>query len=158
DAEGFVVGPDGLKRINLLATDDEDLNPTGWTWGVAISGTGFRALSFNFALPSDATVDLSTVVPVPGDPGQAMQDWLAAVEATQSAVLAAEDARDEADAAKEAAESVPVTNDGIMKAVAADPESEFSAQLNSTIGAVVHPVATAVSDISAHPELFPYHV
>ena len=144
DADGYLIDAEGEQGIRLLATDDEDLNPTGWTWGVAISGTGFRTVSFSFALPTDGTVDLATVIPVPGNPGQAMQDWLAAVEASQTAAADALVARDEAVAAKDAAEAVPAQVDTAMAAQASDPESEFSTVLTHTIAKEVQPVADAV--------------
>ncbi len=131
DADGYLIDAEGEQGIRLLATDDEDLNPTGWTWGVAISGTGFRTVSFSFALPTDGTIDLATVVPVPGNPGQAMQDWLAAVEASQTAAADALVARDEAVSAKNAAEAVPTTSDGIMAANVGNG-GEFDTKLSAT--------------------------
>lgn len=34
DDEGYLVGPDGNRGVRLVATDDLDANPTGWTWKV----------------------------------------------------------------------------------------------------------------------------
>lgn len=139
DADGYLIDPEGEQGIRLLATDDEDLNPTGWTWGVAISGTGFRTVSFNFALPSDGTIDLATVVPVPGNPGQAMQDWLAAVAASEAAATSAGEsagvavaAAVDAVAAKDAAEAVPAQVDTAM-AANVGTGGEFDTKLSATI-------------------------
>lgn len=119
---GEVIGPDGLPGIRLVATDDPDLIPTGWTWGVSISGGNLPgAISFSMALPSNSTVDLTTVVPIPSNPGEELAAWLAAVQATEAAAAAVQ--------------SVVATNDGIMTAVAADSESAFSAQLTARIDA-----------------------
>lgn len=157
DAEGYLIDPQGERGIRLLATDDEDLSPTGWTWGVAISGTGFRTLTFNFALPTDGEIDLATVVPVPGNPGQAMQDWLAAVAASEAAATSAGEsavvavaAAVDAVAAKDAAEAVPAQVDTAM-AEQVGSGGEFDTKLNATIdqgvGArVPGQVAAAIAD------------
>lgn len=89
--DGVLVGPDGIPGVRLVATDDPDLNPTGWTWRVNISGAG-NTISFSFFLPTDATVDLTTLVPVPSNPGQGLEDWQVAVDRAELAVVTAESA------------------------------------------------------------------
>lgn len=89
--DGVLIGPDGIPGVRLVATDDPDLNPTGWTWRVSISGTG-QTISFSFVLPTDATVDLTTLVPVPSNPGQGLEDWEVAVTRAEGAVSEALDA------------------------------------------------------------------
>lgn len=56
--------------VRLLATDDVDNNPLNWTWSVEFrltdeSGTPVPVPSFSFSLPSNTTVDLTEVSPVP---------------------------------------------------------------------------------------------
>lgn len=70
DSEGYVFGPDGTRGITLVATDDADLNPTGWTWTAEFRLTDqddvpVSVASYSFQLPSDTTVDLTTLSPVP---------------------------------------------------------------------------------------------
>lgn len=60
-----------------------------------------------------------------------------AIAAAVASVPAAEAARDAAIEAKEAAEAVGTTNDAIMTAVGADPESAFRAQQLATIAAAI---------------------
>jgi hypothetical protein len=55
--------------IRLIATDDEDNNPYGWTWRADFrltdqSGAPVSIPSFNFELPADSTVDLTIASPV----------------------------------------------------------------------------------------------
>lgn len=74
DEDGYLLGPDGERGIRLVATDDEDLNPVGWTWTVefrltAQDDTPVRVPSFNIELPSDTEVDLTTASPVPSADG-----------------------------------------------------------------------------------------
>lgn len=105
DADGYVIGPDGGRGVRLLATDDPDLDPTGWTWRVTVSGPSIQSMSLSFLLPADATVDLTSVVPVPSNPGSSLPQWEVAVAATEAARDEAVLARDEAVAAAEAAEA-----------------------------------------------------
>jgi hypothetical protein len=74
DSEGYLLGGDGTRGVRLVATDDTDLNPTGWTWLVEFRLTDQDDVpvsipSFSIALPSSTTVDLTTVSPVPSANG-----------------------------------------------------------------------------------------
>lgn len=75
DADGYLLGPDGTRGVRLLATDDPDANPVNWTWSVDFRLTDqddvpITGLSkYSFQLPSDSTVDLTLVAPVPGANG-----------------------------------------------------------------------------------------
>lgn len=74
NSEGYIEGYTGDAGIRLVATDDTDLNPTGWTWRVDFRLTDEADVpvtlpSFSFQLPTDTTVDLTTVSPVPGADG-----------------------------------------------------------------------------------------
>jgi len=76
DEDGYLrthAGVDGFG-IRLIATDDPDNNPIGWTWRVDFrltdqSGTPVTIPSFSFSLPSDSVIDLTDVSPVPGANG-----------------------------------------------------------------------------------------
>ena len=70
DSQGYLLGYPGERGVRLVATDDADLNPTNWTWTVEFRLTDQDDVpvaipSFSIALPSDTTVDLTTVSPVP---------------------------------------------------------------------------------------------
>lgn len=69
DTEGYLLGYPGDRGVRLVATDDPDMNPTGWTWTVEFRLTDQDDVpvslpSFSIELPSDTTVDLTTVSPV----------------------------------------------------------------------------------------------
>lgn len=70
DAEGYLIGDDGSRAVRLIATDDPDLNPTGWTWTVSYRLTDDQDVpingipDFSMELPTDGEVDLTVVTPV----------------------------------------------------------------------------------------------
>nr|DAW17375.1 MAG TPA: hypothetical protein [Caudoviricetes sp.] len=74
DSDGYILGSDGTRNVRLIATDDTDNQPTGWTWEVDFrltDPTGARVVGpnpFSFALPTNATVDITNATPVPSDP------------------------------------------------------------------------------------------
>lgn len=100
DATGTLIGPDGAPGIRLVASNDPDLDPTGWTYKVRMVAPTMPLLEFSFVAPEGGTVDLSTLVPVPASPGAELIAW-------QEAVAAAEAARDAAIAAAEGGASTP---------------------------------------------------
>lgn len=74
DANGYLLGPDGNQGIRLVATNDTDLNPVNWTWGVEFyltdeTGTPISLSNFSFSLPQGTTVDLTALAPVPDSNG-----------------------------------------------------------------------------------------
>lgn len=75
DSEGYLLGSDGTRGVRLVATDDPDNNPTQWTWRVDLRLTDqadvpVRGLArFSFELPSNETVDLAALAPVPSADG-----------------------------------------------------------------------------------------
>lgn len=74
DSEGYLLGYPGDRGVRLVATDDPDMNPTGWTWTVDFRLTDQDDVpvslpSFSISLPSDTTVDLTTLSPVPDSSG-----------------------------------------------------------------------------------------
>lgn len=98
DEDGFIVDEQGNPGVYLVASEDPDLNPTGWTYSATIEATNVKPYTFSFPLPVDAVVDLATVIPVPADPGAELADWIAVVATT-------EEARDDALAAASDAEA-----------------------------------------------------
>jgi hypothetical protein len=76
DSEGYLIGPNGSRGVKLIATNDLDNNPTGWTWrvvynltnqaGSRISGPG----SYELSVPANEITDLITDAPVSGLGGQ----------------------------------------------------------------------------------------
>jgi hypothetical protein len=73
DSTGTLIGPDGLPGIMLLATDDVDMDPSGWTWRADITGSGV-SMSFSFSLPEGSTLDLASIVAVPSSNGSTISD------------------------------------------------------------------------------------
>ena len=75
DSEGYLLGTDGSRGVKLVATDDQDNNPYDWTWEVSfalLDANGANAgniSSFSFSLASGATVDLTSLSPVPSANG-----------------------------------------------------------------------------------------
>ncbi|MEV8272683.1 hypothetical protein [Microbacterium sp. NPDC077184] len=94
------------------------------------SGSFATLLSSRFGIFAEAGFDADQV--------QAAVDAVAGAEAAKGG---AETARDEALAAKEAAEAVGTTNDAIMTAVAADPDSAFATQQRASIAAEAGPIS-----------------
>jgi hypothetical protein len=76
DDDGYIrayEGETGLG-VRLVATDDPDNNPVGWTWRVDFrltdeTGTPVTLPSFSFSLPSNTEVDLTELSPVPSADG-----------------------------------------------------------------------------------------
>ncbi|MFP3986895.1 hypothetical protein U9R90_05210 [Streptomyces sp. E11-3] len=66
----------GQFSIDLLATDDTDVQPAGWRWRVDEQPTGGQRRTYWVDLPSSlgATIDLSELAPVsaPGGAGQSL--------------------------------------------------------------------------------------
>jgi hypothetical protein len=70
DSDGYLCGFGTTRGIRLVATDDPDLNPVDWTWGVEFRltdelGTSVPISSFSFSLDAGTTIDLAAVAPVP---------------------------------------------------------------------------------------------
>jgi hypothetical protein len=143
--DGVLVGDDGVEDILLIASNDPDLDPHGWTWKATISGPTFPRVPFSFVAPVDGVIDLSSAVPVPPSPGSALVAWQNAVTVTLENVVAAQTAQAAADAARDAAvvaqgaaedaaaaATVPTVEqvEAVLTAEIADPESG----LNNTFG------------------------
>ncbi|WP_434922947.1 phosphodiester glycosidase family protein [Glutamicibacter sp. PAEs-4] len=89
DHEGYLctvneAGGPGERGIRLIATDDPDLLVQEWTWNVkytfeTVNGVEPKIEPHAFFLPSDAAVDLTTLVKVPSSPGLGLEQVEAAV-------------------------------------------------------------------------------
>lgn len=55
---------DGQFSIELVATDDPDLNPSNWTYSVEFKLEGATLPRFDIDVPEGASIDLSEVAPV----------------------------------------------------------------------------------------------
>jgi hypothetical protein len=72
DATGILKAEDGTTDLKLVATDDADGNPTGWTWTVKEEITGLSPRVFNLSVPADGgDLDLTGAAPdvPPVNPG-----------------------------------------------------------------------------------------
>lgn len=59
----------GSFSVSLVATDDTDLNPTGWNYRVTFQLIGASFGAFNINVPEGATVDLAIASPVASSNG-----------------------------------------------------------------------------------------
>lgn len=68
---------------------DPDINPTGWTWNVLVEPPGnFPSSTFSIdGGPTGTVIDLTTVVPVPANPGTEIPLW----QAARDTIVAARD-------------------------------------------------------------------
>lgn len=111
DANGDMVSPDGQLGVYLIPSTDERLDPHGWTWSVTITKPEIGlSISTQFVTTPGGHVNLGDVVPVPPNPGTALLQWEAVVADTQAA-------RDEALAAKGAAEDAVAEAEGIAASI-----------------------------------------
>ena len=85
DDDGVLVDPMGQPGVWLVASDDPDLDPTGWTYTVQVSAPNFPSRAWSITVPEGSTQDLATAVPVPSNPGTAVAAWQAAVDAVWEA-------------------------------------------------------------------------
>lgn len=81
------TGEDGIL---LLVTDDPSIGVIGWTWHITVTAPSLnrpgmppRTVEFDIDVPSgEGDLDLATLVPVPGNVGEDVILWRAAVEQT----------------------------------------------------------------------------
>lgn len=85
DEDGYLIGVDETDRgIRLLYGGDTGIEPSGWTWGVRIKVGTFPDQVFSIAGSDGGTVDLTTAVHVPSNPGSELAAWEAAVDQVAS--------------------------------------------------------------------------
>ena len=110
NSDGILVSPDGTEGVTLVASDDADLDPSGWTYKVTMTAPSISALSWSITVPEGSTQDLSTAIPVPANPGKAIVEW----QRLRDEVLGYRD--DAREAAESAAESAQQVKDGAVTA------------------------------------------
>lgn len=97
DAEGYLVDSQGERDVWLIAGDDPDLNPTGWTYKVTFELTGVTIPSFNLLVETDVRKDLALTTPIPTNPGTTVVVSEESRVAAEAAALRAEEAADRAE-------------------------------------------------------------
>ena len=104
NSDGILVSPDGTEGVTLVASDDADLDPSGWTYKVTITAPSISAaLSWSIMVPEGSVQDLATAIPVPANPGTAVVEW----KQLRDEVLGyRDDAREDAESAAESAQQV----------------------------------------------------
>lgn len=92
DTEGYLVDPMGSRDVWLIAGDDPDMNPTGWTYKVTFDLKGVVIPSFDLLVQGGVRKDLALVTPIPSNPGTTVvvteQSRIAAEAAAASAQAA----------------------------------------------------------------------
>jgi len=102
DETGLLLDERGNPGVELVATDAPGLEPAAWTWRVIVYSPTTGRQSWSILVPAGQITDLSTVVHVPSDTGQAILEW----QAVRADALAARDAaQGHADDAHEAAQA-----------------------------------------------------
>lgn len=59
----------GAFSVNLIATDDPDLNPTDWTYVVSFNLIGVKYGSFDMAVPAGEVTNIVTAIPILSNSG-----------------------------------------------------------------------------------------
>lgn len=85
DEDGELISPDGQKGVRLVATDDLDLSPSGFTYKVTVAAPSLSTQSWSITVPEGSVQDLATAIPVPSNPGKDVAQWEAAVQAVWDA-------------------------------------------------------------------------
>lgn len=146
DSEGYLCTPnaDGTpayRGVELIATDDPDLNPADWVYNVTYdllgrNGRELELTSHQIYVPTGATVDLTSVGPV--DNATAIGIPAAEALAAQAAAAASDAsvAASQALAAAAAAEAALVDSDAFVADKIEDPASATQAALNAQTVAV----------------------
>ena len=103
NSDGILISPDGTEGVTLVASDDADLDPSGWTYKVTMTAPSISALSWSITVPEGSTQDLATAIPVPANPVPAVVEW----QRLRDEVLGyRDDAREDAESAAESAQQV----------------------------------------------------
>jgi hypothetical protein len=64
-----VLDSNGAFSVVLVATNDPDMNPTGWQYVVSFALSGITVPAFNINVLMDMTIDLASASPVPASGG-----------------------------------------------------------------------------------------
>lgn len=84
---GYMIGPDGNRGVNLIATSGNNVSPDGLGYTVSFVGDGSRIPDFGIYLRAGTVVDLATVVPVDLQPGIVTTVSTKTVEAVEQALI-----------------------------------------------------------------------
>lgn len=144
DSEGYLKVKNETERGVVLPYGlSESIEPTGWTWRVQIKvGGGFPARVFSIAGSPGAEINLSSLVPVPSNPGFSIEPWTSIVnQVTQL--------RDEAASSRN--QIVELTTTGYLapenfKILAKDSAVEALAEEPTLVDAAEAVVTTALVD------------
>lgn len=126
DPVPVVLDVNGAFSVKLLAPDDPDISPSGWSWTCTFALTGATIKAFSFTGEAGSTVDLATVVPAEIGTGSALfinEAAASAAAAEASAVSAAL-----------SASLVGAPADVAVAAIVGNPASATSTELSSTYG------------------------
>lgn len=82
DSSGYLIIPGETARgVELMYGFDPHLIPNGWTWDVEIDvGGNFPAQTFSITGTDGGIVDLSSVIPVPSNPGADIPEWISVID------------------------------------------------------------------------------
>lgn len=72
DPVPVTLAVDGSFSVSLVATDNPNIAPTGWTWTVSFALGSATIPPFSFAGPAGTTVDLAVVAPIAVNTGSAV--------------------------------------------------------------------------------------
>lgn len=143
DSEGYLCTPDATgapayRGLDLIATDDPDLNPTDWVYNVSYSirGKSGRTLmlrSHQIYVPTDAVVDLTAVGPVDNATAIGIPQAEALAAQAVAAAADASAAASQALAAAAAAEAALSDVDAATAENLAAPDSETSTAAKSLV-------------------------
>lgn len=90
DSNGDLRDVDNNATAYVIGSDDPDINPHGWTYTVAFSGTSAsRFTTYSAVFPAGSTVDLSALTPVPSSLGEGAGTAQAAAAAAAASASAA---------------------------------------------------------------------
>ncbi len=148
DANGVLIGPDGLPGIRLTASDSPDLEPNGWTYTVTTKGAGLPTVKTTFVTESGKALDFSDIVAVPPNPGNQIPAWTAVVSQATTAAAEANEAKVEAVAAAESVQRDQPNGVAPLGADAKIPDAKLPARLADsalTAKIVPGPAATAAN-------------
>lgn len=129
DANGVLIGPDGLPGIRLTASDSPDLEPNGWTYTVTTKGAGLPTVKTTFVTESGKTLDFSDIVAVPPNPGNQIPAWTAVVSQATTAAAEANEAKTVAVAAAESVQRDQPNGVAPLGADAKIPDAKLPARL-----------------------------
>ncbi len=79
---------DGAFSVVLVATDDADLSPVGWTYLVTFDLELTALAAFNMAVPEGVTTNIASVIPIAASPGGPSTQTLAVTTSGRPAATA----------------------------------------------------------------------